>query len=303
MILVTGAAGTIGGRLTRALRARGHRVRALVLPGDPLRGRLADAGCELVEGDITVPPSLGRALEGVDTVLHLAAVLLTDDPSDYERVNAEGTRNLLEASAKAKARHFVHVSSASVVYPKTTPYSRSKRRAEEWVRGQTDLAWTIVRPTLVYGEGGGAELLLLWDYLLRFPWLLPFVGDGRAKKRPVHVNDLVRGMVAIPGNEKTHGKIYNLSGGETITIEELAMLLLRQSGRSPRVLHLPAPACELGAWVLSKLMRHPPLTLGAVRGVTQDADLDPWASARDLGYSPMGVTEGLPRCFPRGRPA
>ena len=126
-ILVSGAAGTVGSRLVRGLLEQGHKVRGLVLPEDPLRSRLEDLDCRIVEGDITDRKSLAGAFEGVDLVYHLAAVILSHDPKVFEQVNVVGTRNMLQAAGEAGVGRFIYVSSASVVYPNSTPYSRSKR--------------------------------------------------------------------------------------------------------------------------------------------------------------------------------
>ena len=77
-------------------------------------------------------------------------------------------------------------------------------------------AWTIVRPTLVYDHGGGQELLMYLAYLKRFP-VVPFIGKGDAKKRPVWAEDVVDGLARIAGNPEAYGKTYSLSGGESIS--------------------------------------------------------------------------------------
>ena len=181
---VSGAAGVMGSRLCRDLVGAGWKVRALILPGDPLRSRLDGLGCEIHEGDIGSPESLRGACDGVDTVYHLAAVIISHDPSVYQRVNLDGTRHMVAAAAAASVRHLIYVSSASVIYPRRTPYAESKLAAEELVKAERSFAHTIVRPTLVYDVGGGQELLMFLDYLRRFP-VVPFVGAGRARKRPV----------------------------------------------------------------------------------------------------------------------
>lgn len=302
-ILVTGAAGTVGVRLVQRLLAAGHRVRGLVLPADPLRDRLAGLDCEIAEGDITRPASLAAAVAGVDTVYHLAAVVLSHDPALFSQVNVQGTRNLLDAAAAAGVQHFVYISSASVVYPHSTPYSRSKRAAEQLVREQRAMHHTIVRPTLVYERGGGQEFMLFLDYLKRFP-VVPFIGDGRALKNPVHVDDLIAGLAAIAGNRKSHGKIYNLCGGEEISIEELARLMLEHSGAQRPLIHLPTRLCQAIAIGMKLLTKNPPLTLNAIAGVTQHANLDPGDARQDLDYRPIGVRQGLAQCLaPPGRDA
>src|SRR5579862_1447019 len=129
--LVTGAAGVMGVRLARGLVEAGWHVRALVLPGDPLRARLDGLGCEIREGDVGDAASLRGVADGVDTVYHLAAVIISHDPSVFARVNRNGTAHVVAEAARARVRHFIYVSSASVTYPRRTPYAQSKLDAEE----------------------------------------------------------------------------------------------------------------------------------------------------------------------------
>lgn len=294
LVLVTGAAGEVGRRLVSRLARDGWRVRALVLPGDPLRSRLDGTGAEIVEGDIRSPETLAAATRGVDTVAHLAAVILARDPRDYDTINRRGTANLVAAAGAAGVRHFVYVSSASVVYPRLTPYGQAKLDAEKIVAAETRFAHTIVRPTLVYDETGGQEFMLFRKYLRRFP-VVPFVGPGSAKKRPVYSDDVVDGLARIVGNPTCFGKTYNLSGPEPITLRDLAKLVLDLE-RAPRpFVHVPLPVCRAVAEVLSRIMPNPPLTPYAVAGFTNDADLDCGPAVADFGYSPRGVREGLAR--------
>jgi NADH dehydrogenase len=292
--LVTGGAGVMGRRLCAGLRERGFPVRVLDRAGSALPGLDVD----LRAGDITDPASLRGVFDGVQTVYHLAAVILPDDESLFESVNVEGTRNVLEAAAAAGAQHFIHVSSASVVYPHSTRYSRSKREGERLVRGQQAMQWTIVRPTLVYDENGGLEFMRFYAYLDRFP-IVPFIGRGRARKRPVHTEDIMAGLIAIAGNPKTYGKVYALSGGEPISIWDLGKLMLEHRGRQRPFLPIPVPVCRLLARGLARVMRNPPLTWQMIAGITQDADLDPSDATADFGYRPMGVREGFQKTWPR----
>lgn len=295
-VFLTGASGSIGKKMTRALIGDGWRVRALVLPGDPDADALREIGCEVVEGDVTVPSSLVGAMDGMGAVYHMAAVILSRDPLVYVRVNIDGTRNVLEEARSAGVEHLIYVSSASVVYPRTTAYSRSKRHAENLVRSSTEMSYTIVRPTLVYDETGSQEVKMFWEALRRFP-VVPFIGSGRALKNPVHVDDLVAGLLAIPHNERAFGKTYDFCGGEVISIGDLAGLMLEYKGGRRPFVKIPVPVCRGVAWVLDKLMKEPPMSQSAIAGLTQDADLDPLRARKDLGYDPVGVREGFARCF------
>lgn len=301
-VLITGAAGEVGGRLVARIAADGHRVRALVLPGDPLRSRLDGLGVpvDVREGDVRDPATLEAAVAGVDTVLHLAAVILARDVAVFDSVNRQGTANLVAASAAAGVRHFIYVSSASVVYPALTPYGRSKLEAERIVQGETRLLHTIVRPTLVYDETGGQEFALFRRYLERFP-VVPFVGPTHgpraARKRPVHAADAVDGLSRMVGSEAALGRTYNLSGGETITLAELGRLVLALQGTPKPFLPIPTFLCRAVAYALSAVMKNPPLTPYAVAGFTNHADLDPSQAMADLGWRPRGVRAGLAACL------
>jgi len=294
---ITGAAGVMGARLTARLRKAGWNVRALVMPGDPLRSRVDRLGCEVREGNVADPSSLRGVCDGVDLVYHLAAVIISHDPTVFERVNRDGTANVVAEAQRSKVGHFVYVSSASVTYPRRTRYAESKLEAERIVAG-AGLPYTIVRPTLVYEQGGGQELMMFLDYLKRFP-VVPFIGSGRALKRPVWSEDVVDGLERLAGAPIAHGKIYNLSGGEAISMRELAELLLQYHDRPRPILPLPVWACRAAAAVLALAMDKPPLTSSAIAGIVNDANLDPSEAMRDLGYAPLGVRAGFEHCFSR----
>jgi NADH dehydrogenase len=271
-------------------------VRALVLPGDRLRSRVEQLGCELREGDVSDTSTLAGACDGVDMVYHLAAVIISHDASVFQRVNRDGTANVLAEARRAHVGHFVYVSSASVVYPRRTLYAESKLEAERIVQG-SGIPYTIVRPTLVYEQGGGQELFMFLDYLRRFP-IVPFIGAGGALKRPVWSEDIVDGLLRLSGSRVAHGKTYNFSGAEPISMRELAELLLLHLDRPRPFVHLPVWLCRALAVLAAGLLSRPPLTSSAIAGVVNDANLDPTEAMQDLGYAPLGVRAGFARCFP-----
>ena len=114
--LVTGGAGVVGTALCRELLACGVCVRVLVLPGDTQAGFLPE-GVEVFYGDVTDADSIQKAFAGVDLVYHLAAILLSTKPGAFDRINAGGTRNVVNAAKQAGVKRLVYVSSISVTYP------------------------------------------------------------------------------------------------------------------------------------------------------------------------------------------
>ena len=199
-----------------------------------------DTAVDIRTGDITKLETLAGCFDGVETVYHLAAVLIVYDPSLFRKINVIGTRNVIDASIKAGVSHFILVSSASVTYQHTTPYSLSKRETERMIKEQTAMKWTIVRPTLAYNENGGEEFNMFLAYLKKYPFV-PFIGAGRALKRPVHCDDLMNGFLAIAGNPKAYGKTYAFSGGEAIAIRDMAKLMLKHVKQEKPFVTIPIP--------------------------------------------------------------
>ena len=296
LILVSGGAGVMGSRLVRQLAAAGRRVRVLTLPGDPGVARLEGAPCEIATGDIADAATLAGVFDGVGTVYHLAALIIAPDEALLQRVNVEGTRNMAAGAAAAGVRHFIYVSSAAASDPAGSVYAQSKADAEQIVKAAGRFQYTIVRPTLVYARDGGQEFMMFMDYLRKYP-VIPFIGRGRAMKRPVHVDDMGQGLLAIAGSEKSYGKTYNFSGGEAISIWDLARLMLRHQGLRRPFVTVPLPLCRAAAWAMERTMARPPLTRYAISRIAHEAATDNAEAQADLGIRFIGVTEGLRRCF------
>ena len=193
-------------------------VRALVKPGDPFVHRLDGVRCDIREGDIEHAATLAGAFEGIDTVFHLAAVILSPDPTVSSGSTATAPPTWWPGRPPPGCEHFVYVSSASVTYPAAHPVRRSRSwPARRWSRPSGGFAHTIVRPTLVYDEHGGQEFLLFWHYLRALPGGAVHRrrarrASGRSARRTSST-----GWLRIAGNPRSYGKTYNFSGAEAVT--------------------------------------------------------------------------------------
>lgn len=281
--LVTGGAGVVGRALCRELLKRGVCVRVLSLPGDSLVQSLPP-GVEVAYGNVADYRSIRPAFDGVDCVFHLAAILLSNDARAFEKINAGGTRNVVSACQDAGIRRLLYVSSISVTYPVLTPYGASKRAGEAAVK-ESGLEWTIVRPTLVIGDGGGVEFRMFADFVCRFP-IYPMPGGGVAKKRPVRSVDLVKGIAAAGLSRDAVGKTYALAGPEVMTMAEMARRVLCQAGLRHKMLSVP--------WWLAKRLAVFKNRIGgrrvsaeqALAGFLYDAVPDIESAKKDLDYHP-----------------
>ncbi len=245
-VLVTGAAGFLGTSLVRALGARGDAVRALVRsPGGPAR-----AGAERVVGDATDPAAVRAAVAGQDVVFHLAGVRRAADPDEFLRVNAGGTRVLLEACLEAAPRlsRVVLASSLAAAGPSriprvedeplapAEPYGASKAEAERIARAYADrLPVTIARPPRVMGPGDRENLLFF--RIARAGLALSF-GD-----RPlswIDVDDCARAFLLLAERPEAAGETFFLASPERTTAEGLMRGVGRALGVPTRRVAVPA---------------------------------------------------------------
>jgi 2-alkyl-3-oxoalkanoate reductase len=230
VVLVTGASGFIGRNLVAQLAASRQRVRALVLPDE----RVELAAAEIARGDVTRPDSLDAALRGVSVVYHLAAVVGDWGPERlFQRVNVEGTRNLLVAAARAGVDRVVVVSSV-VVYGSQLmtdvcdeerprehgcgPYSRSKTAQEQVALdfhrfGRVPV--TVVRPGNVVGPGSVNWVDTPAAHLKAGRGLLIDGGDGDAAF--TWVDNLVDLIVLAGRTPGAAGRVYNANDGCGVT--------------------------------------------------------------------------------------
>ncbi|MDA0179754.1 NAD(P)-dependent oxidoreductase [Solirubrobacter phytolaccae] len=223
-VLLTGATGLVGSRLLPRLAEAGFDARALVRRDVDL-----PAGTTGVRGDLADPGSLPEAVEGVEAVVHLAALFRTDDEDAVWRANRDGTRHLIEAvKAHAPRARFV-MTSTSNVYDADTPrpsreddpatqtgaYPASKLAAEALLR-DSGLTWAILRLPFVYGEGDG--------HLESMPALATRFGLHPAHTYSVAHHRDVAGAVRLALTGATDGRIVNVTDDAPVTVYEMAQL-------------------------------------------------------------------------------
>ncbi|HEU5242944.1 MAG TPA: complex I NDUFA9 subunit family protein [Gaiellaceae bacterium] len=249
-VLVTGGTGFIGPYVVHALRTRETPVRALVR--NPAGAtRLAAWGAELAVGDVTDPASLHPACEGVDTVVHLVAII-RGRPADFERVMAEGTRNVVAAAQEAGVRRFVLASALGLDERSkdAVPYFAAKWEMEQAVR-ESGLEHTIFRPSFVFGRDGG--VLPTFIRLARYAPVTPIVGSGTQRLQPIWVEDVAEYYARAVSEQSAADRIFELGGPDAVSWNEFWERLKRVLGvRRPSV-HVPFGAMRVQATLTERL--------------------------------------------------
>jgi dihydroflavonol-4-reductase len=319
-VLVTGASGFIGGRLAAALVSEGRRVRALVR--DP--GRFAPApGIESFAGDLLRPESLIGIEDGVEVVVHCASLLGKWGTPDalIRQVNVDGTLHLLERFAGRPLRRFVHLSAGGVTGPTdrrvvdetydcrpATTYERTKLEAERAVLDRSvrlGVPAVVVRPTFTYGPGDPHKLAL---YRAIRRGRYAFIGDGESVNHPVHVDDLIRGILLAIERARI-GEVYIIGGPEPVTKRAMAYAIADALGVRRPFLRIPRSVAVSVAPPLEALGRllgfEPILTRSRVMMMAGNFGYSIAKARRELGYEPHvtlrdGIAETIVRYVQSG---
>jgi nucleoside-diphosphate-sugar epimerase len=236
-VLVTGGTGLLGSHIVEQLRRRNVAVYALVRDGANIEF-LRSVGAEILQGDITDPPSLRRACNNVSTVYHAAARVGDWGPwADFVRVSIDGTRNVIDACVAEGVSRLLHISSISVyghvngegrVFDERMPlgqkvhrwsyYTRAKIEAENLVWKAFDarrLHVTVIRPSWMYGPRDRATLPRLIEKIRARK--VKIIGDGENRLNLVHAGNVAEAAILAATSERAIGEAYNCCHDGAIT--------------------------------------------------------------------------------------
>lgn len=242
-VLVTGGTGFIGSYLCRELHERGHDVTAL--SRHPDSADLPDA-IDTAIGDVTAYDSLVAPMEDVDAVVNLVALSPLFKPSGGDERHVEvhlgGTENVVDAAEEAGAEYILQMSALDADRDGPTAYLRTKGMAEDVVQ-ESNLDWTLVRPSVVFGEGGE---FVSFTKQLTTPYVTGLPGGGKSKFQPIWVGDLAPVLVDCVEDENHRGETYELGGPEVLSLADVTKRAYRAEGKSVRILPIPMPLAGLG---------------------------------------------------------
>jgi NADH dehydrogenase len=294
-VFVTGATGFVGSAVLRQLVVAGHEVRALVRPGSAGKLVVQD-GIETHPGDVTEAASLAGAMTDCDAIIHLVGII-REFPAKgitFERLHVEATSHVLAAAELQGVKRYLHMSSNGTGPTGTTGYHRTKWQAEQAVREST-LAWTILRPSLIFGKGG-EFVTMLADLIRKMP-AVPVIGDGQYRMQPVAVDQVAESFVRALELPATIGETYHLGGGASYSYDEILDLTGRAIGRD-HVTKAHQPLFLVKPMI--RLMEHSahfPITSDQMEMLLQGNVCDTTAWTAAFGIRPVSYAEGIGGCF------
>jgi len=261
-ILVTGGAGFIGKYLVKYLIVNGNTVTVFDNFSNSSKKsmlNLINIGVKIIEGDITKYDEISNAVKDQDVVIHLAAKISVQEsirnPSETFQINVDGTKNVFVACEKNHVKKIVVASSAAVYgeglpgiklteeseTKPISPYGESKVKMEQMIKefvSKYDINYIILRFFNIYGVGQSDEYAgVITKFIKKITQNKPLeiFGEGLQTRDFVSVYDVISSIQNAISND-TSG-IYNIASGKTVTIKELAEIIILISGKKLEVKH------------------------------------------------------------------
>lgn len=320
-IFVTGGSGFVGRNLLRSLQARGDET--IALARSPKATLIVEElGAVAALGDLDDVEAMSNAMQGCDTVFHLAALAAEwGAKQDFERYNVQGTANTLQAAQQAGVTTFVHISTEAVLADGTPiinadenrplpdnplpRYPDTKGRAEALARAANSdtMRTVIVRPRMIWGNDDSTLLPAFREAVLdgRFMWM----NGGKYLTSTCHVDNVIEGCL-LAAEKGRGGEAYFLTDGKPVQFREFLTRLLATQNISLPNKSIPrwlawraAQICET-LWDKLGLTSLPPVTKFTVNIIGQEVTVNDSKARQELGYAARTSIEAGLRSIQQG---
>jgi len=289
VILVTGSTGFVGRHVVKELSSRGIEVRCLARSSSnltPLNG----LDISICYGDITDQASLETALENVEAVVHLVAIIRETKGATFERINSLGTRNLIQVANKMRVNRLIYMSNLGANDNQSFPLLYSKWLGEQEVI-KSGIDFTILQPSVMFGRGDGFVCLLA-DIIKKLP-VVPVIGSGKVKFQLISVEDVASCIAASLQNKKTINRIISLGGPDHLAYEEIINLIIQALKVKRIKVHVPVALMRSMVWAMEKILRHTPVTSTQLSMLERDNTTEVDVVERVFGFKPVSLRERI----------
>ena len=259
-VALFGGTGFVGTYITEELLNNNHDPVLLVRPGSENKVYLPDK-CHVNVGYITDFESIEQTINNTDAVIYNIGIIrqFPKKGISFEAMHFEGARHCMEAAERLGVKRFILMSANGVKYNGTL-YQSTKFLAEQYLKN-TELEWTIFRPSLIFGDPKGKQEFCsqLRDDMLSLPLPAPLFFEGlipwtagQFEMSPIHIKDVAVFFVKALNIGKTIGEIYELGGPKSYTWMELIDLISAASGKKKWKIPAPVTPIKLAASIFER---------------------------------------------------
>jgi NADH dehydrogenase len=289
-ILVLGGTGFVGRHLCKELVRLQYRVTVPTRNVSKAQDVRSLPLLDLLQADVHDEAALARLMPGHDAVVNLVAIL-HGDSFEFQRVHVELVKKIVRACTDAGVRRLVHVSALGAAGDAPSMYQRTKAAGEAVLQG-SGLDWTVLRPSVMFGEGD--KFLNLFARLQEALPIVPLAGADTLFQ-PVWVGDVVNAIVQCLQRDDTAGRTYEICGPERLTLRQLVQLAGSWSGHPRPVVRLPTALARLQAFLMELAPGRPLMSrdnLDSMKVSNVASGTLPGLDA--LGISPRAVSDIAP---------
>ena len=271
-VLLTGASSQIGLFLIPRLLRDGHQLFAI-----SRRWRNGDDGVQWLLDDVSSPTT---SWPPVDILIHIAPLRLL--PELLPNFLDKGGRRVI--CFGTTSRYSKAISSDTKEQAFAAEQITAEAKIAELCKA-ANAAWTVFRPTLIYGAGMDRNVTVIARIIRRFG-LFPLFGAASGRRQPVHADDLAAACVAVLAEPKAFNVAYDLGGGETLTYRQMVERIFAAEERTPRFVPVPLAAFRAAMWCVSRIPRFKDFNAEMARRMNEDLVFDFSAAVRDFGFAP-----------------
>ena len=277
-IIVTGGNGFTGRFVCKELLKRKINFSVILRPGKNYNW-LKRNKIDIIYADLDDKDTLSNAFRGFDFLINVASL------------GFGSAENIIAACENAGIKRTVFVSSTSIF---TTLNANSKiirKKAENSIK-KSNLVWTIIRPTMIYGSPQDRNIIKLIKWINNFP-IIPVFGDGKSLQQPVYVNDVALALVDVLYNEITFYKTYNISGKDPLTFNEVIDLISKKLERKVFKIFIPFKTIVKVLKFFEFFNIYFPLSSEQIIRINEDKSFPYNEASKDFGFDPLSFKSGI----------
>ena len=277
-IAVSGGNGFTGRFVCMELQRRRQSFVALLRPGsDSSWMEARQIPCRFA--DLNNAVQLAEQLRGCRALLNVASIGFGAAPRVVEACQVAGVQRAVFVSTTA-------------IFTQLNAGSKAVRQAAEAAIINSDLATTILRPTMIYGTPGDRNMIRLVRWLDCYPFL-PIFGNGRSLQQPVHVSDVAWALVQTLKSPETIGRQFNLSGLEALSFNDIVRITTKTLGRRVYRFHVPEKAMVALLQFSERINITLPIKSEQILRLNEDKSFSHFEAHEAFGYSPKSFEEGI----------
>ncbi|ABR46439.1 3-beta hydroxysteroid dehydrogenase/isomerase [Alkaliphilus metalliredigens QYMF] len=278
MILLTGATGFLGGFVLEEMVKRGHKVTCFVRETSNLE-KIKELNVPYIFGKLDDYESICNALKDKETLINIASLGFGHAP------------HIVNACQEMNINRAIFISTTGI-FTKLNPDSKGIRLEAERLIKESNLDYTIIRPTMIYGTPKDRNMWRLVQYLKKFS-VLPILGNGTYLQQPVYVKDLAWAVVSAYETDKSIKKAYNISGLKALTYNEVVDVMGRVLGKKILKIHVPMKLSYSLLKIYENISSKPKLKAEQVLRLNENKAFSHDEATKDFGYKPISFEKGI----------